>query len=140
MINEIVKTHRVRLQSRTRISSEEDQPEEPTKPQNVPTKAENETERKSGSPIAPLRKRSPDGPPIGSFRQRREFDQDTVSTTSTFSTTSTDDEAEKQRRRPLKSSNPIKIVQEIDQLENQRVSVFGQNRFLNFILLVIFIH
>jgi hypothetical protein len=119
MINEIVKTHRVRLQSRTRISSEEeDQPKEFNKSQEGAIKAETEAERKSSSPIGPFRKRSPDNPIVGSFRQRREFDPDTVSTSSTFSTTSTDDEAEKQRRKPLKSAtNPIAIVQKMDQLE-----------------------
>ncbi|KAI6183394.1 hypothetical protein M3Y97_00484500 [Aphelenchoides bicaudatus] len=127
MINEIVKTHRVRAQSRRIPSDDEDDlPNELAKPKDNPKKNEREADQKSSSPVGQLRKRSPEGL-VGSFKQRHEIDLDAVSTSSTFSTTSTDDETDKQRKAPFNSmSNPIKIVQEIDQLEKPIVSLHDE--------------
>lgn len=129
MINEIVKTHRVRVQSRAHTLSSDD--EDDSKDQ----KEAKDVERTDAQPIpnSQTRKRSPLVSESYTNRQKLRFDlhDDQHSTSSSsFSTTSTDDETGGKPKRVLTSelttpTNPIKIVEKLEQLDKQVSNSFN---------------
>ena len=113
MINEIVKTHRVRTQSR-RLSSGNDSTNDYNENEGRESDERlkvHESETKA-IPIGSLRKRSPPVVSGSLVKNRNPFEDGNFSSSSSFSTTSTDDEAEKERKRS--KLEPLKIVKDME--------------------------
>lgn len=119
MINEIVKTHRFRAQSRSNLSSSSSsEANNDTKTEEKsPTITEEVQPKSIANPENRMKKRSPlVEHPVGSLRQKRGIDLDAVSTSSSFSTTSTDDEIGRYNQRtPNTQTGPVNI--ELNRIE-----------------------
>lgn len=124
MINEIVKTHRVRVQSYNQhISSDEDE-----KDVNVKDDSLNKSEEGKTTTVVDnsIQKRSlQTGSSANRQRLRFNLQDEDHSSSSSFSTTSTDDEADRKpgvtvtKDELITPTNPIKIVEELEQIDKK---------------------